>query len=145
MNAARPWHRLFGLSLIDFFRGTPVEVELEKDLSLKQQMLDVVLIRRGFSPLTCLLPDGFDELRPHTLISFKSYQEALDGWTLQELIGHYVNYRKQASPSMQNLLPELDFRLIAVSVRYPQGLARQVTLTPSQASTTCVTLPAHCG
>jgi hypothetical protein len=49
---------------------------------------------------------------------------------LQELIGHYVNYRKQASPSMQNLLPETDFRLFAVSVRFPQGLAREVTLTP---------------
>jgi hypothetical protein len=31
---------------------------------------------------------------------------------------------------MQNLLPEADFRLYAVSVRFPQGLARQVELTP---------------
>jgi hypothetical protein len=43
MSEPRPWHRLFGLSLVDFFRGMPVSVELEKDLSLKQQLLDVVL------------------------------------------------------------------------------------------------------
>jgi hypothetical protein len=28
-----PWHQLFGLSWVDFFRGTAVTVEREKDLS----------------------------------------------------------------------------------------------------------------
>ncbi len=132
MSEPRPWHRLFWLSLIDFFRGMPVSVEFEKDLSLKQQLLDVVLIRKGTEPLACRLPDGFEYLAAHNLVSFKSYQEALDGWALNELVGHYVNYRKQASPSMQELLPEADFRLFAVCVRFPQALARQVTLTPVQ-------------
>src|SRR4051812_28910235 len=130
MSEPRPWHRLFGLSLMDFFRGTPVRVELEKDLSLKQQLLDVVLLRTGAAPLTRRLPDGFEVLAPHNLVSFKSYQEALDGWALLELLGHYVNYRKQVSPTMQDLLPEEQFRLFAVSVRYPQGLAQQVALAP---------------
>jgi hypothetical protein len=58
MTEPTPWHRLFGLSLVDFFRGMPVTVELEKDLSLKQQLLDVVLIRKGAAPLNCRLPDG---------------------------------------------------------------------------------------
>jgi hypothetical protein len=47
-------------------------------------------------------------------------------------VGHYVNYRKQVSPSMQDLLPETDFRLFAVTIRSPQALARQVPLTPVQ-------------
>jgi hypothetical protein len=126
----QPWHRLFGLSWMDFFHGLPVVVEIEKDLSVKQQLLDVVIIRKHSTPLPCRLPDGFETLGPHNLITFKSYQEALDGWTLHELCGHYANYRKQVSPSMQNLLPEDDFRLFAVSVRYPQKLAQQVTLVP---------------
>src|SRR5881398_3049592 len=105
MSEARAWHRLFGLSLVDFFRGMPVTVELEKDLSLKQQLLDVVILRKDAAPLPCRLPDGF-----------KSYQEELDGWAVNELVGHYVNYRKQVSPSMQDLLTETDFRLFAVSV-----------------------------
>src|SRR5688572_12734211 len=94
-NMSEPvsWHRLFGLSLIDFFRGTPVEVKLEEDLSLKQQRLDVVILRKVAVPLTLRLPDGFEELAAHNLITFKSYQEALDGWALNELVGHYVNYR----------------------------------------------------
>ncbi len=132
MSEPRPWHRLFGVSLVDFFRGMPVTVEMEKDLSLKQQLLDVVIIRKEPTPLPVRLPDGFEDLAAHNLVTFKSYQEALDGWALSELIGHYVNYRKQASPSMQELLPETDFRLFAVSVRYPQTLARQTTLTPVQ-------------
>lgn len=132
MSEPRPWHRLFGLSLVDFFRGLPVSVEFEKDLSLKQQLLDVVLIRKGAETLTCPLPDGFEGLVSHNLVTFKSFQEALDGWALNELVGHYVNYRKQVSPSMQELLPETEFRLIAVSVRFPQLLARHTTLTPVQ-------------
>jgi hypothetical protein len=60
----------------------------------------------------------------------RSHQEALDGWTLCELVGHYVNYRKQSSPSMQELLPESDFRLLAVCARFPQNLTQQVRLTP---------------
>jgi hypothetical protein len=132
MSEARPWHRLFGLSLVDFFRGLPVTVEQEKDLSLKQQRLDFILIRKEAGPLPRRLPDGFEELAGHNLISFKSYQEALDGWALTELVDHYVNYRKQASPSLQELLPETDFRLFAVCVRFPQLLARQTTLTAVQ-------------
>jgi hypothetical protein len=41
------WHRLFGLLLVDFFNGSPYEVEAEKDLSLHQQRLDVVIVRKN--------------------------------------------------------------------------------------------------
>jgi hypothetical protein len=129
MSEPKPWHRLFGLSLVDFFRDMPVSVELEKDLSMKQQLLDVVLIRKEAGPLLRRLPDGFEDLTGHNLVTFKSYQEALDGWALNELVGHYVNYRKQVSPSMQDLLPETDFCLFAVCVRFPQALDRQTNLT----------------
>src|SRR5438067_837225 len=105
---------------------------MEKDLSLKQQLLDLVIIRKEAAVLPRRPPDGFEDLAAHNCASFKSYQEALDGWALNELVGHYVNYRKQVSPSMQELLPETDFRLFAVSVRFPQALARQVPLTQVQ-------------
>jgi hypothetical protein len=62
-------------------------------------------------------------LATHNLITFKSHQEALDDWALKELTGHYVNYRKQVSPSFDNLLPEDEFRLYAVCSRFPQDLA----------------------
>jgi len=122
------WHRLFGLSWEDFFYGLPVKVEVEKDLSLKQQYLDVVIIRLERDPLTIELPDGFDVLASHNLISFKSFQETLDGWAFSELVGHYVNYRKQVSPNMRDLLPEADFRLFIVCARFPQNLAGQVVM-----------------
>jgi hypothetical protein len=38
------------------------------------------------------------------------------------LTGHYVNYRKQVSPSVQELLPEEAFRLYAVCARFPHNL-----------------------
>jgi hypothetical protein len=130
MSEIKPLHRLFGLSWIDFFRDTPIVVETELDLSLKQQFIDLVLIRKGPGPLPRPLPDGFEDLAAHNLITFKSHQEALDGWSLWELVGHFVNYRKQASPSFDDLLPENDFRLFGVCSRYPQKLAQQTTLTP---------------
>src|SRR5579875_777717 len=129
MSDPRPWHRLFALSWIDFFQGTNVAVETEIDLSLRQQFLDVVLIRKGREPIPWPLPDGFDDLAAHNLLTFKSYQETLDGWALHELVGHYVNYRKQSSPSLQELLPESDYRLLAVCARYPHHLAQQAIWT----------------
>jgi len=125
MDAPLPWHRIFASSWVDFFRGLPVAVEPEKDLSLSKQLLDVLLIRKAPGPLECRLPDGFEELAGYNLLTFKSRQDKLSAWTLQELVGHYVNLRKQVSPSMDEdqLLPEADFRLYAVSARFPQQLA----------------------
>jgi hypothetical protein len=79
------WHRLFGLLLTDFFTGSPFVVELEKDLSLKQQLLDVVILRKGQGAFAEPLPDGLDDLAAHNLITFKSHQEALDDWALNDL------------------------------------------------------------
>jgi hypothetical protein len=60
------WHRLFGLLLTDFFTGSPCEVELEKDLSKKKQILDVVILRKRQGQFAGRLPDGFDALAPIT-------------------------------------------------------------------------------
>jgi hypothetical protein len=91
MSEPRPLHRLFGLSWIDFCQGTALTVETELDLSLKQQFLDLVLLRQGSGLLPQPLPDGFEDLAAHNLVTFKSYQEALDCWALWELVGHFVN------------------------------------------------------
>ncbi len=121
-----PWHRLFGLTLTDLFLNSAYEVVLEKDLSLKQQLLDVVIIEKRDGKTPDILPDGLENLAAHNLMTYKSHQEALDGWTIKELCGHYVNYRKQISPSFKKLLPADDFRLYAVRTRYPENLSDQV-------------------
>ncbi len=121
------WHRLFGLTLTDFFHDTSYRVEIEKDLSLMRQLLDVVVVERGpgAEPEPEVLPDGFEDLSGHNLVTFKSHRQSLDHWAVEELAGHYVNYRKQASPSPDRLLPEEDFRLYAVCARFPRKLSEQ--------------------
>ncbi len=101
--------------------GSPFTVELEKDLSAKRQLLDVVVIRRGPGQVTCPLPNGLDDFVDHNLITFKSHREPLDDWALKELTGHYVNYRKQVS-ARGSLVPEDRFRLYAVCARHPRDL-----------------------
>lgn len=128
MTSPTPFHRLFGYAWIDFFDGTDVTVETEVDLSIRLQRLDLVIVRPGEAPLPRRPPDGFEDLAPHNLVTFKSYQEALDAWAIHELIGHYVNYCKRVSPSLNELLPGGEFRLFAVTARYPANLARQTTL-----------------
>jgi len=56
------WHRLFGLVLTDYFTGSPFEVQIEPDLSLQQQFLDLVIVRRGKGAFKEKLPDGLDDL-----------------------------------------------------------------------------------
>lgn len=124
------WHRLFGLVLIDYFTDSSYAVELEKDLSLKRQFVDVIIIEQEAGKPLTEAPDGLENLRQHNVMSFKSFQEPFSPWTCDELLGHYVNYRKQVSPSMDNLLPESEFRLYGVSTRYPQKLANVTTFRP---------------
>ena len=122
------WHELLGAVLIDFFDGSPYVVETEVDLSLRKQYLDIVVIRKKEGDFQRLLPDGFTPLANHNLISFKSHQDTFDSWTVQELIGYYVNYRKQASPSTTRLLSEDQFRLFGISSRFPESLIKHFTL-----------------
>lgn len=126
------WHRLFGVILTDYFVGTPFDVELEKDLSQRQQLLDVVVIRRGEGEADVDLPDGIDNLADHNLLTFKSHHEALDDWALDELIGHYVPYRKFVRLEFEgnDLVPADQFRLFAVSARFPKKLAKQREFEP---------------
>ncbi len=119
----REWHRLFGMLLKDCFTDSPFKVEIERDLSIQQQLLDVVIVRRGPGRFDRRLPDGMEGLATHNLISFKSHREALDDWAMKELVGHYVAYRKQESRSPSELLPQEEFRLYAVCARFPHNLA----------------------
>jgi hypothetical protein len=118
----RDWHRLFGLLLADLLTGEPFAVEVERDLSVQQQLLDVVIVRRRRGKVAIRLPDGLGELAEHNLITFKSLHEPLDDWALRELIAHYVAYRKLVSPSPSDLLPANRFRLYAVCARFPDNL-----------------------
>ncbi len=119
------WHRLFGLLLIDYFSDRGFTVELEKDLSLKRQYLDVVIIEQKDKQVDLAnICDGFDNLGRHNLLSYKSKRQSLNFWAIEELIGHYVNYRKLAEP--RKVKPE-DIRLYAVSTRYPARLLSAVS------------------
>ncbi len=126
----KDWHHLMGMALNDFFSGTSYEVRVEEDISKKKQILDVLIVRRGEGNPPDELPDGFEELAAHNLLSYKSMHEPFDGWAGDELLGHFVDYRKQVSPSLKKLLPKKDFRLYAVSTRYPKKLAEQVRFEP---------------
>jgi hypothetical protein len=132
-QALRDWHRLFGLLLTDYFSGSPFTVEVERDLSVQQQLLDVVIVRRGRGRFAGKLPDGLEGLRSHNLMTFKSHHEAMDGWALKELTGADVAYRKLVSPSPSQLLPDDQFALYAVAARFPHNLSGQVPWQSVQA------------
>ena len=121
------WHRLFGIVLTDYFVQSPYKVELEKDLSLKQQFLDVVIIRTeqgGEMPEIC---DGLEGLKKHNLLTYKSLHEPMNSWSIEELIGHYVNYRKLIG---LDVIGEDEIALYAVTTLYPRKLASTIKLKP---------------
>ena len=119
------WHRLFGLLLMDYLSDRGFSVELEKDLLLKRQFLDVVIIKQEDKEANLLgICDGFDNLAGHNLLSYKSKKEALNFWAIEKLIGHYVNYRKVIG---RRKVKGEDIRLYAVSTRYPVRLLSGVS------------------
>ena len=125
LNMKINWHRLFGLLLMDYLSDRGFSVELEKDLSLKRQFLDVVIIKQENKEAELSgICDGFDNLAEYNLLSYKSKREALNFWAIEELIGHYVNYRKVVG---KRKIKEEDIRLYAVSTRYPARLLSGVS------------------
>ena len=53
---------LLGLTLMDFFTDSCYEVELEKDMTLQEQFLDVVILRKSSGKAPPPLPDGLENL-----------------------------------------------------------------------------------
>jgi len=119
-NPKRQWHRAFGIALMEVFAETPWAVELELEMALKSQLLDVAIIEAAESDISSQpppdLPDGLVPLRAHNLLTYKSHHEALTAWVLDELIGHYVNYRKLKVDAKGKRHPINAFGLYAVGI-----------------------------
>ncbi|WP_061547227.1 hypothetical protein [Cylindrospermopsis raciborskii] len=121
-NPNRDWHRLLGMFITVHFYNSPYEVEVEKDLTIRKQLLDIIIIKRYKDSGFNLYPAGLENMSKHNLISYKSIHESFTVWSLMELIGHYVNYRKQTSKSLSNLLPEEDYKLYGLTTHEPTQL-----------------------
>ena len=119
------WHHLFGWTLMDYFTGSNYNVDLEKDLSVKPQLLDVVIIEKSTGSPLSELPDGLENLSKHNLLSYKSLHETLDTLVIAELLSYYVNYRKLLSPEAWEDLSLSEFQLYAVTTRYPRKLSQE--------------------
>ncbi len=117
------WHRLGGMVLTPLFNLLGYTTYLEVDLSLKQQLLDVLVVRReNISPKDSGLPkvywEAFEDFNEHNLISFKSFHESFNGYALMEFHGHAINYQKAK---------EVDFNkinLYAITNHYPRKLLK---------------------
>ncbi|HIE00991.1 MAG TPA: hypothetical protein EYP59_12010 [Thiotrichaceae bacterium] len=115
------WHDLIGLGLIDLFKCSNFEVKTEQNMSIKPQYVDVLIISKSNGKPLDNLPDGFEFLTDHNILTYKSLNESLNQWAIAEVLGHYVSYRKIVSPK-DKLLPESKFQIYAICTHYPQKL-----------------------
>ena len=53
------WHRLFGIAVTLHFKEDPLYIELEKEMAIKRQILDVLIMKKGDGPLPERMPDLF--------------------------------------------------------------------------------------
>ena len=98
--------------------------------STSQQKPNVIVIEKGEGELPDYLPDGFDDLAKYNLITYKSMHEVLDSWALDELLGYFVDYRKQLVAEGEALPPRESFKLYALSTSFPQKLSEEVEFVP---------------
>ncbi len=54
---------------MDWFTNSNYQVELEKELSLKKQYLDVVIIKKTTGNPLSTLPVGLEQLTKHNLLT----------------------------------------------------------------------------
>ena len=69
-------------------------------------------------------------MRKHNLLTYKSFRESLDAWALEELVGHYVNYRKLLS--LEFSTKDDEFQLYAIATRFPAKLMKQLVSYTTQ-------------
>ena len=125
------WHKILGMTLIDFFSDTNYSVEIEKELEIPQFLDYLVIKAENIEDYPSLiLPDGMERLSQYNLITFKSLRQPLDLWAIDELICYYVLYRKIVSPSLENLISEKNFKLIGIATRFPAKLSNETKLIP---------------
>jgi len=72
----RDWHRLFGMFVTAHFEHSPYQVEVEKDLTVKKQLIDVTVVRREAAGNFDRYPDGLENMAEHNLLSYKSLHES---------------------------------------------------------------------
>jgi hypothetical protein len=89
-----------------------------------------VVLRRVGAAAPVVWPDGFGTPAEYNLLTFKAIKDPLSAFAMKELVGHSVSYRKLVSPDLDQLLPEEHFRMVAVSMQFPSGLAEQIALQP---------------
>ncbi|MBF0259756.1 MAG: hypothetical protein HQK62_13140 [Desulfamplus sp.] len=95
------WHRLWGLMVAPLFERLNCEVTVELDLSVKVQLLDMLVVTRqepiSFDGVNPDYYEGFENLNEHNLISFKSFNESFNMEALEEFYGHFTNYKKMGT------------------------------------------------
>jgi hypothetical protein len=124
------WHKILGMALVDFFSSTNYSVEIEKELEIPQYLDYLVVKGNNINNSTLILPDGMETLSQYNLLTFKSLIQPLDLWAVDELISYYVLYRKIISPQPEKLVSENNFKLFAISTRFPKKLSSEVNLIP---------------
>ncbi|KOR33001.1 hypothetical protein TI05_03675, partial [Achromatium sp. WMS3] len=133
-------HRLMGRVLQWAIPKNLYDVRLEEETSYSTQLLDGLILKRlpqQSLPKDVILPDGLTLDAEISLLTYKSPLESLNLWTIQELIGHYVGYRKiLAAQHPKYTLPDAkQFALYAITTIQPQELIKQVGPTAWQPTT----------
>ena len=118
------WHRIFGITLTDYFLDTPFEVELERDFSVRKQILDVAIIRKDGGTFEGEPADGLEDLSDFNLMTYKSGHEAMNADAIDELPTYFTGLRKMLAPKVRRD----NTRLLAVSTRYPKALNAAIPL-----------------
>ncbi|KOR31887.1 hypothetical protein TI05_10770 [Achromatium sp. WMS3] len=124
-------HRMMGRVLQWKIPPSCYEVHLEEDTSHVAQLLDGLILKRNPQqqlPANIELPDGLTLDAEINMLTYKSPCESLNQWTIQELIGHYVGYRKMLKAQHPNHTwkDANQFALYAVTTMFPQELVKQV-------------------
>jgi len=116
------WHRLLVLLMTPLFKILGYETKAEVDLSIKKQLIDLMVLKKDNEIDWSLLPkefwEAFDNLKDYNLITFKTYSESLNRGAIEELYGHFTNYLK---------IEELErdkVNLYAVTQHYPRDLIK---------------------
>ncbi len=122
------WHDLFGVVIANQIRGLPYTLEIDYNVARSDQRIDLLLKKNIPAAPAPILPDGFENLQEHNLLSFKSFQEPMDAYAIFELCCYGFLYMKMITEKGKEKWPLPNLGLYAIATRRPVQLFKVTRL-----------------
>lgn len=107
-EANTDWHRVAGTLFSHHVENHPydVDVDVDFDVAHTEKRIDILIVKKAEGANPPVIADGFEDLRKHNLVTFKSFRESMSVHALEELICYFKLYQTSERASNERCIAQ---------------------------------------